>query len=56
MVKDINDFFRRNDEGRLLDDSFKNLNNPPESARETVRLVEKLRESAEKCGEVISFN
>ena len=40
----------------ILDDSFKNLNNPPESARETVRLVEKLRESAEKCGEVISFN
>ena len=40
----------------ILDDSFKNLNNPPESARETVRLVEKLRESAENCGEVISFN
>ena len=37
----------------ILDDSFKNLNNPPESARETVRLVEKLRESAAQNGALV---
>ena len=39
----------------ILDENFKNVNNPPESARETVRLVERLRESAAKNGEVVKL-
>ena len=37
----------------VLDDSYVNVNNPPESARETVRLVEKLRESAAQNGALV---
>ena len=39
----------------ILDPDMKNEKNPPKSARETVRLIEKLRESAEKNGEIIKL-
>lgn len=37
----------------ILDESLKNESNPPESARETVRVIEKLRESAALGGEIV---
>lgn len=39
----------------IMDESIVNVNNPPESARETVRVVEKLRESAALKGEIIKM-
>ena len=50
MAEEIRTFART-----ILDNSFKNVNNPPESARETVRLVERLRESAAQNGAVIKL-
>ncbi len=41
--------------GSILDDSVVNTANPPESARETVKLVEKLRESAARNGEIVKL-
>ena len=41
--------------GTILDDSIVNTANPPESARETVKLVEKLRESAARNGEIVKL-
>ena len=40
----------------ILDPTKTNDYNPPESAAKTVALVEKLRESAEKNGEILAFN
>lgn len=37
----------------ILDETLVNEKNPPESAYMTVKLIEKLRESAEKCGEIV---
>ena len=39
----------------IMDESVVNTSNPPESARDTVRLVEKLRESAAKNGEIVKL-
>lgn len=39
----------------LLDSSVVNTNNPPESACETVRLIEKLRESAAINGGIVKL-
>ncbi len=39
----------------ILDSSVVNVNNPPESACKTVSLVEKMRESAAKCGETVKL-
>ena len=50
MAEEIRMFTRT-----IRDDSLKNESNPPESARDTVRLVEKLRESAALNGEIIKL-
>lgn len=39
----------------IMDESIVNTSNPPESARDTVRLVEKLRESAARNGEIVKL-
>ena len=39
----------------IMDENIKNTKNPPESARETVRLIEKLRESAACGGKIIKL-
>lgn len=41
--------------GTILDDSVVNTANPPESARQTVYVVEKLRESAARNGEIVKL-
>ena len=41
--------------GTIMDESIVNTANPPESARETVKLVEKLRESAARNGEIVKL-
>ena len=41
--------------GTILDESIVNTANPPESARETVKLIEKLRESAARNGEIVKL-
>ena len=41
--------------GMILDESIKNEKNPPESAAATVKLIEKLRESAEANGAIVAL-
>ena len=41
--------------GLILDDTAVNTANPPESARQTVYVVEKLRESAARNGEIVKL-
>ena len=41
--------------GSILDNSIVNEVNPPESSRETVKLIEKLRESAARNGEIVKL-
>ena len=50
MAEEIRMFTRT-----IRDESLKNESNPPESARDTVRLVEKLRESAALNGEIVKL-
>ena len=41
--------------GLILDPARENLQNPPESASKTVALIEKLRESADANGKILSI-